>query len=73
MRNKIAPCLWFGGNAEDAAKFYAATFPDSRIDAINRSPSDYPAGKQDDVLTVEFTVLEHAVCRTQRRPALQLR
>ncbi len=57
MTNKIAPCLWFDGNAEDAATFYAATFPDSRIDAINRSPSDYPAGKQDDVLTVEFTVL----------------
>ena len=57
MAPKIAPCLWFNGNAEDAARFYAKTFPDSRIDAINRSPSDYPAGKEGDVLTVEFTVL----------------
>jgi predicted 3-demethylubiquinone-9 3-methyltransferase (glyoxalase superfamily) len=57
MASKIAPCLWFDGNAEDAARFYAQTFPDSRIDAINRSPSDYPAGKEGDALTVEFTVL----------------
>jgi len=57
MTHKIAPCLWFDGNAEDAARFYAQTFPDSRIDAINRSPSDYPDGKEGDVLTVEFVVL----------------
>jgi 2-polyprenyl-6-hydroxyphenyl methylase/3-demethylubiquinone-9 3-methyltransferase len=57
MTHKIAPCLWFDGNAEDAAKFYAQTFPDSHIDAINRSPSDYPGGKEGAVLTVEFVVL----------------
>ncbi len=57
MTTKIAPCLWFDGNAEEAAKFYARTFPDSRIDVINRSPADYPDGKEGDVLTVEFTVL----------------
>lgn len=57
MTNRIAPCLWFNGNAEEAAKFYADTFPDSRVVAVHRSPSDYPAGKRDDVLTVEFTVL----------------
>src|ERR1039457_4884266 len=57
MAHQIAPCLWFDGNAEDAARFYAQTFPDSRIDAINRSPSDYPDGKEGDVLTVEFMVL----------------
>src|ERR1700679_3337159 len=57
MPPKIAPCLWFDGNAEEAAGFYARTFPDSRIDAINRAPSDYPDGKEGDVLTVEFTVL----------------
>jgi len=56
MAHKIAPCLWFNGNAEDAARFYAQTFPDSRIDAINRSPSDFPDGNVGDVLTVEFTV-----------------
>ena len=54
---KIAPCLWFDGNAEAAANFYAATFPDSRVDAVNRSPADYPSGKEGDVLVVEFTVL----------------
>src|SRR5262252_3534657 len=54
---KIAPCLWFNKNAEEAAKFYAATFPDSRVTAVHRSPSDYPSGKAGDVLTVEFTVL----------------
>lgn len=54
--HKIAPCVWYDGTAEDAATFYAATFPDSRVDAVHRSPTDYPDGKQGDVLTVEFTV-----------------
>jgi 2-polyprenyl-6-hydroxyphenyl methylase/3-demethylubiquinone-9 3-methyltransferase len=54
---KIAPCLWFNKNAEEAAKFYAATFPNSRVTAVNKSPTDYPNGKAGDVLTVEFTVL----------------
>ena len=54
---KIATCLWFNKNAEEAAKFYAATFPDSRVTAVHKSPSDYPSGKAGDVLTVEFTVL----------------
>ena len=54
---KIAVCLWFDGTAEEAANFYANTFPDSRVDAVHRAPGDYPAGKQGDVLTVEFTVL----------------
>ena len=53
---RIAPCLWFDGRAEEAANFYAAAFPDSRVDAIHRSPADYPSGKAGDVLTVEFTV-----------------
>ena len=54
---KIAPCLWFDGNAEEAARFYAATFPMSQLDAIHRAPADYPNGKVGAVLTVEFTVL----------------
>lgn len=54
---RIAPCLWFDGNAEEAARFYARTFPDSHVDEVHRSPRDYPAGKAGDVLTVEFTVL----------------
>ena len=56
-KTRIATCLWFNKNAEEAAKFYAATFPESRIIAIHKSPSDYPSGKAGDVLTVEFTVL----------------
>jgi len=54
---KIAPCLWYDGTAEEAANFYAATFPDSRVESIHRAPSDFPDGRQGDVLTVEFTVL----------------
>ena len=53
----IAPCLWFNKNAEEAATFYAATFPNSRVDAVHKSPRDYPSGKAGDVLTVDFTVL----------------
>jgi 2-polyprenyl-6-hydroxyphenyl methylase/3-demethylubiquinone-9 3-methyltransferase len=54
---KITPCLWYDGTAEEAANFYAATFPDSRVDAVHRSPADNPSTKAGDVLTVEFTVL----------------
>ena len=54
---KIATCLWFNKNAEEAAKFYAATFPDSRVTGVHKAPSDYPSGKAGDVLTVDFTVL----------------
>jgi 2-polyprenyl-6-hydroxyphenyl methylase/3-demethylubiquinone-9 3-methyltransferase len=54
---KIAPCLWFDKNAEEAARFYAETFPDSRVIAVHKSPMDYPSGKEGDTLTVEFTVL----------------
>lgn len=50
-------CLWFDKDAEEAARFYAKTFPDSSVGAVFLAPSDYPSGKQGDVLTVEFTVL----------------
>lgn len=50
-------CLWYDGAAEEAANFYAATFPDSAVRAVNRAVGDYPSGKQGDVITVEFTVL----------------
>ena len=54
-RNVI--CLWYDQGAEDAARFYAGTFPDSAVTAVHRAPADYPGGKQGQVLTVEFTVL----------------
>src|SRR3954470_11388635 len=50
-------CLWYDGGAEEAARFYAATFPDSSVDAVHRAPGDYPSGKQGDVITVQFTVM----------------
>lgn len=50
------PCLWFDGKAEEAARFYVSLFPDSRIDMVERAPSDYPAGKAGDVLLVEFVL-----------------
>ncbi len=54
---KNTTCLWYDGDAEDAARFYAATIPDSSVDAVYRAPADFPAGKQGDVLTVAFTVM----------------
>lgn len=50
-------CLWYDGDAEDAAHFYATTFPDSSVDAVHLAPGDYPSGKEGDVLTVEFTLM----------------
>jgi len=50
-------CLWYDGDAEEAARFYAETFPDSSIGAVHHAPADYPAGKKGDVLTVAFTVM----------------
>ena len=54
--SKIAPCLWFDGNAEEAAKFYVSLLSDSRIDKIMRAPIDYPGGSAGTVLTVDFTL-----------------
>ena len=53
---KIRACLWYDGTAAEAANFYAATFPDSRVTGVHRAPDDYPDGKKGSVLTVEFTV-----------------
>ena len=54
---KNTVCLWYDGTAEEAARFYAATFPDSSVEAVYRAPGDFPSGKQGDVLTVFFTVM----------------
>ncbi|TAM58540.1 VOC family protein [bacterium] len=55
--SSITPCLWFNGNAEEAATFYVSLFPYSRVDAVHRSPGDYPSGKAGDALLVEFTLM----------------
>ena len=57
MKPKNTICLWFNKDAQEAAQFYAATFPDSKVIAVHKAPSDYPAGKKGDVLTVDFTVV----------------
>ena len=57
MTPRIQPCLWFDKNAEEAARFYADTFPDTRIGSVMRAPGDNPSGKEGDVLTVEMTLL----------------
>lgn len=56
MTTKNTICLWFNKDAQDAAKFYAETFPDSKVTAVHHAPGDYPDGKKGEVLTVEFTV-----------------
>ncbi|RRV10430.1 VOC family protein [Pseudomonas sp. v388] len=57
MNSKNIVCLWYDGVALEAARFYAETFPDSAVGTVHLAPGDYPAGKLDDVLTVEFTVM----------------
>jgi 2-polyprenyl-6-hydroxyphenyl methylase/3-demethylubiquinone-9 3-methyltransferase len=56
-------CLWYDRDAEDAARFYAATFPNSSVGAVHCAPGDFPSGKKGDVLTVEFTVI--GICNGQ--------
>jgi predicted 3-demethylubiquinone-9 3-methyltransferase (glyoxalase superfamily) len=55
-RQKISPCLWFDGRAEEAARFYTSILADSRIDHVERSTVDWPGGRIGDVLLVEFTL-----------------
>lgn len=57
MVAKNTICLWYEGDAEKAANFYAKTFPDSAVTAVHSAPGDYPSGKEGDVITVEFTVM----------------
>ena len=57
MKAKNIICLWFNKDAEEAAHFYAATFPDSEVTAVHPAPGDYPSGKEGEVITVEFTVM----------------
>jgi len=54
--DKVSPCLWFDGNAEEAAAFYTSLIPNSRITSVDRSPADTPSGPKGSVITVEFTL-----------------
>ena len=64
-------CIWYDGAAEQAASFYAQTFPDSAVSAVHRAPGDYPAGTQGQVLTVEFTVVGVACLGLNGGPAFK--
>ncbi|MGB4074454.1 VOC family protein [Pseudomonas sp.] len=71
MTNKNTICLWYDHTALEAATFYAKTFPDSAVLAVHRAPGDYPAGKQGDVLTVEFRVMGIPCLGLNGGPAFQ--
>lgn len=68
---KNTVCLWYESEAEDAARFYAKTFPDSSVGRVLRAPADYPSGSAGDVLTVEFTVLGIPCLGLNGGPAFQ--
>ena len=57
MTNQPTLCFWYQSGADEAAQFYADTFPDSAVRQIHRAPVDFPNGKKGDVLSVEFTVM----------------
>ena len=71
MIPKTTICLWYDGTAEEAANFYAKTFPDSAVQRVYRAPSDYPSGKKGDVLTVDFTVAGIACMGLNGGPAFR--
>ena len=71
MTPKNTICLWFDKDAHEAARFYAATFPDSKVTAVHEAPGDYPSGKKGDVLTVEFTVFGIPCLGLNGGPAFQ--
>lgn len=64
-------CLWYENGAEVAARFYAETFPNSRVGAVHRAPGDYPSGQEGDILTVDFTVLGVACLGLNGGPAFK--
>src|SRR5882757_9656273 len=64
-------CLWYDGTAEEAARFYAQTFPDSAVTAVHHAPGDYPDGERGQVLTVEFTVVGVACLGLNGGPAFK--
>ena len=70
-KNPVTLCLWYDKDAEEAANFYAATFPDSKVGTAHRAPGDNPSGKEGDVLTVDFTVLGIPCIGLNGGPAFQ--
>jgi predicted 3-demethylubiquinone-9 3-methyltransferase (glyoxalase superfamily) len=71
MTPKNTICLWFNKDAEEAARFYAATFPDSKVTAVHKAPTDFPSGKQGGVITVHFTVFGIPCLGLNGGPAFQ--
>jgi len=71
MTGKNTICLWFNGHAEEAARFYAATFPDSSVGAIFRAPSNYPSGKAGAPLVVQFTLMGIACIGLNGGPGIE--
>ena len=71
MTPKNTICLWFNKDAEEAARFYAATFPDSKVTAVHKAPTDFPSGKQGDVITVHFSVFGIPCLGLNGGPAFQ--
>ena len=69
--SKITPCLWFDGQAEEAATFYVSLFPDSRVDEVMRSPADTPSGPEGSVLLVQFTIGGQSFTALNGGPAFQ--
>ena len=70
--DKMTTVLWFDrGQAREAAEFYAATFPDSKVGGAMRAPGDYPDGRKGDELTVDFTVLGRAFTGLNGGPAFK--
>ncbi|MCA8987610.1 MAG: VOC family protein [Planctomycetaceae bacterium] len=69
--SKNTVCLWYDGEAEPAARFYAQVFPETKVKAVHRAPGDYPSGKQGDVLTVEFDLMGISCLGLNGGPAFQ--
>ena len=69
MKGKNRVCLWFDTEAEEAARFYAATFPDTEVHAVQHAPGDYPDGRKGDVIVVELTVMGLPVVALNGGPA----
>jgi 2-polyprenyl-6-hydroxyphenyl methylase/3-demethylubiquinone-9 3-methyltransferase len=70
-RAKNTICLRCIDDAEEAAHFYAQTFPGSSVDAIHRAPGDFPSGREGDVLTVAFTGIGISCLGLNGGPALR--